>query len=169
MTPVLVNWKKARRHMETQTFKYDPSRFDEVKKALIKKWVPILIVAFGVGLYISVVNKKTSAEFLFATAPFTIIFAFIIVSIRSLSIIRRRKEQYESFRLVIDEGAISREQINTPTIRILKIDILRIDKNRTGRFTIRGKNYSDVIYVAEQIENYNELKGILQQIKPFNV
>ena len=155
--------------METQTFKYDPSRFDEVKKALLKKWVPILIVAFGVGLYISVVNKKTTAEFLFTTAPFTIIFAFIIVSIRSLNIFKRRKELYESYRLLIDENAISREQVYSPTVRILKIDILRIDKNRNGCFIITGRNYGDVIEVAKQIENYDELESVLRQIKPFDV
>jgi len=155
--------------MRTLTFKYEPNRFDEVKKALLKKWVPILIVAFGVGMYISVGAKKNSADFLITTAPFTIIFAFIIVSIRSFSIIERNKKRYESYRLLIDENAIVREQLGSPVVRLLKSEILRIDKNRNGSFTIRGRNYGDVIDVAEQVENYSELEGTLQRIKPFNV
>ncbi len=130
---------------------------------------PILIVAFGVGMYIAVSSKNNSADFLIATAPFTVIFAFIIVSIRSFSIISRHKRRYESYRLMIDDNAIIREQMGSPVVRLLISDILRIEKDRYGRFTIRGKNYSDVIDVAEQVENYNELEGILQRIKPFNV
>ena len=154
--------------MQTQIFCNDPNRFDEVKKTLVKKWVPVLIVAFGVGLHIAMRNEKNSTDILLTAAPFAIIFAFIIVSIRSFSIIKNQKALYESYRLLIDENAISRELTNMPTVRILKIDIIRIDKNKNRGFTIRGKNYGDVIDVAAQIDNYAELESILQQIRPFN-
>ena len=155
--------------MQTQIFKNDPNRFAEVKKALVKKWIPVLIVAFGVGLFIAMRNEKNSTDILLTTAPFAIIFAFIIVCIRSFSIIKNQKALYESYRLLIDENAISREQVNTPTVKILKIDILRIDQNKNTSFTIRGRNYGDVIDVAEQIDNYAELESILQEIRSFNV
>ena len=120
--PILPCWSDERAtkiDMQTLTFKNDPNRFDEVKKAQLKKWVPILIVAFGVGMYIAVSSKNNSADFLIATAPFTVIFAFIIVSIRSFSIISRHKRRYESYRLMIDDNAIIREQMGSPVVRFI--------------------------------------------------
>ena len=64
--------------------------------------------------------------------------------------VNRQKEIFDSYRLTLDNNAITREQHKTPTITISNTDVIEIVKNSNGSFTIKGNSPVNVIGVPSQ-------------------
>lgn len=79
---------------------------------------------------------------------------------------RRQKKIFESFRLIVDDDALVREQLYTATITIKKQDIRKIIRLSTGQFLVDGGSKLNSIVIPSQIENGDELRRILSEIKP---
>jgi hypothetical protein len=153
-----------------RTFKYDLNRFAELKKTMLKGTIPIMLVALAAGLYVGLHGSQTETESVSRmpiVLPVTILVALIALALGLAQAVKRRRALYESYRLSIDENGITREQANTPTIRIMKSDITAITRNANKSFTLKGNSIRDVIGVGAQIENYDELEQVLRQIRPF--
>lgn len=151
-----------------RTFKYDLNRFAELKKAMLKGTLPIMLVALAAGLYIGLGNSQSHpTPMLPAILSVSITGALIALAIGLSRAVKRQRALYESYRLSIDEDGITREQSNTPTIRIMKADVTFIAKNANGSFTITGKSIREVIGIGAQIEDRDELEQMLRQIRPF--
>jgi hypothetical protein len=82
---------------------------------------------------------------------------------------KRTKEQFKSYTLTITDTEIIRVQKNTPTITHLKSDISEIIKQHNGGFSIMKQSKNDMIGVPSQIEEYDKLEGILNQIMPVKI
>jgi hypothetical protein len=153
-----------------RTFKYDPKRFAELRKTMLTGSIPIIVIALAAGLYMGLRNahsETSSVNVLLIAVPVSVFLALIAGGIGLARGVKRQRVLYESYRLTIDESGIIREQFNTPTIRIMKSDITLIAKNANRSFTIKGRNNREVIGIAGQVEDYEELEQILRQIKPF--
>ena len=67
--------------------------------------------------------------------------------------VNRQKEIFDSYRLTLDNNAITREQHKTPTITISNTDVIEIVKNSNGSFTLKGNSPVNVIGVPSQIDD----------------
>jgi hypothetical protein len=149
-----------------RTFKYNAERFSELRKMIIIRSLLVLVPAVAVGLYIGLRGAEPAV--LSIAIPVSILGVTMASGFGLLRGIKRQRALYETYRLTVDENAVTREQQNTQTIRLLKSDITLITKNGNGSFTIKGKNPRDVIGIAPQIENYEELELLLRQMRPFS-
>jgi hypothetical protein len=154
-----------------RTFKYDPARFSELRKIILKGSIPVMLAAIAVGFYVGFSirqSQNSSVNVLPVAIPISVLLALLAGRIGLTRAVKRQRVLFESYRVTIDESAIIREQFNTPTIRIMKSDITLIAKNANKSLTIKGRNNREVIGIGAQIEDYDELEKILRQIKPFS-
>lgn len=146
-------------------FQIKENGFAEIKKALIIKTIPVAILAAGTGLTISHINSNGQ------TTDVNVLLFLIPLVVGALAFglfkgINRQKELFESYKLIVNEYEIVREQNNTQTISIPRNEIKSIIKNPKGILTIVGSSNTDVIGVPSQINNSEKLEQILSEIKP---
>ena len=148
-----------------QQFKIKPGGFEEIRKATLVKTIPIALIAVGIGFAISHFNSNGATS-----GADTLIFVIPIMlgalSVGLYSGIKRQKQIFESYTLTVDTDAITREQYNTPPITIVKSEIMEINKNPNGSFTIKGNSMLNMIGVPAQIDNYETLERSLGEMKP---
>jgi hypothetical protein len=148
-----------------QQFKTREDGFKEIKKQLLIRTLPIILVAVTVGIVIGSVNSKNK-ETDINILPFFIPLAALSVGFGLYRGVNRQKDLFDSFTLTLTNNLITREQLNTPTISIYFNEIKEIRKNRNGGFTVKGKNPTDTINIPPQMENYSELEKSLNKIIP---
>ncbi len=155
-----------------RTFKYDPNRFAELKKIMMGRSLSLpLVAAVALGLYMGFSNGQSTADSvnaLLIVLPVSILVMVIALGSGLARGIKRQRVLYESYRLTIDENSITREQFNTPTIRIMKSDITLIAINPNRSITIKGRDNREVIGIAPQIEDYEGLEQVLREVRPFS-
>jgi len=148
-----------------EEFQIRENGFNEIKKAIIIKTIPIAILAAGTGLVISHFNTN-GQESDINVFPFVIPIIIGALAFGLFKGINRQKELFESYRLIINENEIIREQNNTQTISIHHNEIKSIIRTPEGILTIVGNSNTDIIGVPSQINNSEKLAQILSQIKP---
>lgn len=148
-----------------QQFKIRQEGFKEIRKQLLIRTLPIILIVIIVGIVISTVNAKNK-ETDINVLPFFIPLAVVSVAFGLYRGVNRQKGLFDSFTLTLSNNLITREQINTPTISIYFNDIKEIRKHRNGSFTVKSKNPTDLINIPTQIENYSELEQSLAKIIP---
>jgi hypothetical protein len=151
-----------------QQFKVRQDGFREIRKQLLIRAVPIMLVSATAGVVISSINSKNKESDI-NVLPFMIPFIVMAVGIGLYRGLKRQKNLFESFTLTLLNNLITREQLNTPTVSIYFNEIKEIRKNRNGTLTVRGKNPTDIIHIPTQIENYSELELLLNKIIPITV
>ncbi len=148
-----------------EEFQIKENGFKEVKKAMLIKSIPILILAAGAGVAISYLNPNGPPSDV-NVFPFVIPIIIGALVFGLLKGINRQKGLFESFKLIINENEIIREQVNTPTISIAYNDVKSIIRNPNGILTIVGNSTSDIIGVPSQINNLEKLEQLLTQVQP---
>jgi hypothetical protein len=148
-----------------QTFKIRQDGFKEIKKQMLIRTIPIVLIAVTVGIVISPINSKDKAEDI-NILPIIIPLVAASVGFGLYRGVNRQKALFESYTLTITNNLITREQLNTPTISIYFNDIKEIAKHKNGSFTIKGKDAVDLIGIPAQIDDYTQLETALQQIQP---
>ena len=149
-----------------QQFKISQDGFKEIKKQMLIRAIPLMLIALTVGIVIGTVNSKEKTKEI-NVLPFVIPFCAVVIGLGLYRGVNRQKGLFDSYTLTFTNNLITREQLNTQTISIYFNDIKEIVKNRNGSFTIKGKDVTDMIVVPSQIENYGKLQEILVQLKPF--
>lgn len=146
-------------------YKIKTDGFKEIQKKIILTTVPMSLIAVSVGVYISTVNTKSNENDI-NVLPFIIPLLICLLGYGLYKSIKRQKIIFESYRLVINEEHISREQFNTSIITIPLMQIASITKYKNGTIIIIGKNKGDTIVVPTQVENYDEIEQKLDTINP---
>jgi hypothetical protein len=144
-------------------YKIKMNAFKEIKKKMIFTSILKSLVTFSVGIYIVTVNMKTEKNDI-NVLPYVIPLLLLPLGFGIFIGIKRQKKLIESYRLIINEESIVREQFNTSEIAIPIHQISTITKHKNGTITIQGKDKTDTIAIPVQIENYNE---ILKKIAVF--
>ncbi len=154
-------------------FKIRPERLNELKKQMFIKVVPLVFLTFTGVLcinYFTNTQPMNVDAFIFSASVFLIAMVYGINKGA-----KRQIKLLEHYTLFISDQEIRREQNNTPLLTIPTSEIFTILKNRNGSFSIIGKmtktaglKYTtNVINVPAQIENYNQIEKLLQNIRPF--
>lgn len=146
-------------------FQIKENGFTEIKKTMIIKTIPIAILATGTGLAISHFNTNGQSSDV-NVLPFVIPIIIGALAFGLFKGINRQKGLFESYKLIINENEIIREQNNTQTISIPRNEIKSIIRNPKGILTIVGNSNTEIIGVPSQINNSEKLEQILSQIKP---
>ncbi|MGC4039978.1 MAG: hypothetical protein QM710_04075 [Flavobacterium sp.] len=147
-----------------QEFKISEDRYKEITKATLIKAVPIMVLAMSAGITISYVNTKDQQNEI-NIFPYMIPFMILLMAFTMYRAVKRQMELLKSYRLIIENNTITREQYNTPTITIPIEKLNGIVKNPNGSFTIKGSSSFDVIVVPQQIVGYDELEKSLAEMK----
>ena len=148
-----------------QEYKIRQDGLKEIKKQMLVRTIPIMLIAVTVGITISVVNSKDNSSDV-NILPMTIPFFAVVVGLSLYRGVNRQRSLLESYQLVLTNNLVTREQLNTQTISIYFNDIKEIVKNKNGSFIIKGKDPTDLIAIPAQIENYTEIENILARITP---
>jgi hypothetical protein len=151
-----------------QQFRVRQDGFKEIRKQLLIRAVPIMLVSATAGVVISSLNSKNKQSDI-NVLPFIIPFVAVAVGFGLYRGVKRQKSLFDSFTLTLSDNLITRQQLNTPTISIYFNDIKEIRKNSNGTLTVRGKNPTGIIHIPTQIENYSELESLLNNIIPITV
>lgn len=154
-----------------RTFAYNAARFADFRKIILMKSVPATLLATAAGLYLGLRDVQVQPgpiNMVLIVVPLAIVLGLFSLWKGLARGIKRQRALYESFRLTIDDGGITRMQLDTPTIRIANEDINRIVKSQNGSYTITGKNQDEVIVIDTRINNHDELEQLLLRIKTFD-
>jgi len=150
-----------------QQFKIAPDKLSEFKRILIRRTVAmsLIIGCFClVGTYFLL--KKNSAEDdinpLFVSIPVTVLIFGILTNKK----IKKQKEVAETYTLTVNDEIISREQADLPTLSLMRNEIKKITRTKTGSLFINGSRIMEQIEIPPQIDNYAQLYDILEKIKP---
>ena len=144
-------------------YRIDMSRFGEVRKQVMVKTIPLMLLAGATGIGISLFGNKDGGSTT-AVLPFVIPMSILALGYGLYLGIRRQKELMASYRLTISGNIITREQGNTPTISIYFSEVKQILKGKNGGMVVAGKNPADVIIIPAQIERATELETELSSI-----
>jgi type III secretory pathway component EscS len=151
-----------------EKFKIKENGFDEVRKKVLYRTIPIVIIAAAGGLLISLFNSNGQTTEV-NTLPFVIPIIIGALAFGLFKGLNRQKQIFNSFILTIDEIEVTREQALTPAISIPVSEIQQIIKNSKGTFVIKGKSPQEVIGIPSQIENSEALESFLSELKSITV
>ncbi len=151
-----------------QVFKIKEGGFKEIKKQMLIRSLPTILIAVVVAIVINSINSGDKAAEV-NVLPFVIPIVAISIGIGIYRGIERQRKLFESYTLTISSNLVRREQFNTPTISIYTDEVQTITQNPNGSFIIKGKDAADLIIVPAQIDNYTQLEAILQSIQPLQV
>jgi hypothetical protein len=98
-----------------------------------------------------------------------VVMALLVIGVMVFSYFqnfKRKKLAISSYRLVLEQGCISRFQHNLPPIRLTADDIVRITENTQGVLTVASTDKYRAIYIPTQITNRAELLQELTALQP---
>jgi hypothetical protein len=146
-------------------FKLQAGTFNQLRKKMILRVMPIIVIML---VFVVVMNQLNPAykDSDINVLPIVIPFMLMAMGAGIFISISRQKKMYESYCLTISESMISRDQLFTPMIGISPLEVSQITLNPDNGFTIKGRTTRDIIIVPAQIENYTEVKRLLEEIMP---
>lgn len=151
-----------------ETFKIKSNGFNEIKKQTIIRAVPLLLISMSFGIGIVFLNSKNKEDVLSAL-PFMLPIMLFALGFGIYNGLKRQKMLFERYQLIFSENTIVREQANTPIVSIQIEEVKSIIKDKKGGYSIKGKTAVDTILIPAQIENYEKLEILFNQIKPIDV
>jgi hypothetical protein len=147
-----------------QEYNITPSGFKEIKKRLLIKMAPLILIAVVAVIIVSLLNSTDKVDT--STLPLVIIVIALVIGSSMYRGVQKQKAFFESYTLTIKSNMVTRTQLNTRTISIYLNDIIEIIKIKNGNFVIKGKDPDDIIVILAQIDSYDQLEQALNQIKP---
>ncbi|RZJ72045.1 hypothetical protein [Flavobacterium sp.] len=146
-----------------KTYKITPQGLDEIKRQMLKKGLPILVVAAIVGISISALNANNSDSDV-NVLPFVIPILALFLGFSIYRTVKKQAEIFQSYELTIDEFAISRAQMNLPTAEIPTVKIDSIKRVSTGSLIVSGNGFQ--ILVPKQLQDFAEIESKLASFNP---
>lgn len=119
-----------------------------------------LAAASGFVIVILKDNSRESLYSLFFSVP-------VMIAIMSFSMVRnmkRHRKAFESYRLLIEPGSVTRIEEGSPLLKIYREDIVSIEKTYTGGYVIKGKGPLNTILVPPQMQHPADLENALRQL-----
>lgn len=148
-----------------QQFRIRPNGFAEIRKKILIRVIPVMVLALAAGIISSQINAQEKAADV-NILPFFIPFIVGVMGFTVWRSLKKQQKLLESYVLTIDENVITREQLNTEEITIYFHEVKEIIKNNVGGIAIKGFDKTDVILIPAQIEKHAELEALLSQVKP---
>jgi hypothetical protein len=146
-----------------QKFGLRKDAFKELRKKMLTRTIPLMVIAATAGIAISSLNRKNTPDDV-NVLPIVIPMAAIVVGFSLFRSTKAQQAILESYTLTISDVAIKRDQLNTETISISLNDIEAIIKQKSGAFLVMGKAKQDLINIPAQIESYEAVEAALQKL-----
>lgn len=147
-----------------QQFKIKQGGFNEIRRMMIIRFIPMLIMLMVVVILINYYGPNADPETDVLPIALPIFLAAMAAGVYIS--IKRTKAQLDSYVITISENSITREQLYTPTISLYFNEIKEIVKQKNGSFTIKGSDANNPIGIFAQVENYEQLEASLNAILP---
>jgi hypothetical protein len=139
----------------------DAKSIKEEKTILWFGGISLIISIFSI-LFLNLISDDFTRWFVIISIVFIAIIVFIFIYGIKMS-----KKLLNSYVLTIDEeGTITREQKDTPTVTIQKQDISEIIKRKDGGFVIRSTDWETFFHIPSEVEKPLELEETLNLIHP---
>lgn len=148
-----------------EEFQIREGGFNEIKKAMIIRAIPIAIVVAGFVWAVDHFNTNEQNSDI-NVLPFMIPIGMGVLIFGFFKAMKWQKGLFESYRLIINDEEIIRVQNSTPTISIPHQEIKSIIRNPKGVITITGESRTEIIGIPSQIDNKEKLERLLSEIKP---
>ena len=149
-----------------QVFTVRPDGFARIRKKMLWRLVPFFLGLIIILLVATSFYQLGSFGFAMSSELYFPIVVAIFFGWRLYREVSKQKKIYETYTLTIDDFSITREQHNTPPFTIYIDNVTDIIKNKHAAFIIKGKSAAEIIVVPSQMDNYDELEGLLNTIKP---
>lgn len=147
---------------DAKQFKIKEDGFKEIRKQILMRSIPLMLISGTVGLLIFVFNTANKDLPEGNVLPYIIPMILVFFALGTINVLKRQKAIYKSYELRIDENGIARQQASTPTISLLFSEIKSITKSKQGAYVIAGNNRSNLIIVPAQLEELDVLINIIQ-------
>jgi hypothetical protein len=145
-------------------FRISEEGIKKIRKIALAKSIPLSVLSAGVGIAVSSVSQASVQE-LMSVVPMMLVLVGGSIGLGIFLSIKRQIGVLRSYRLTFDDEAITREQNNTPTIRIPLSELRSWSQTPGGGYVISGPAPL-VIIVPVQIENAPLLVELLRGINP---
>lgn len=142
-------------------FRNDPDRFNEVRNKTLKWALPTIFFSMALGVAFPVYMIRNFNILTFGIFILLLLAIFIIAVYLGLY---RLRQAYDSYKLIIGNGAITKAQFNMLPITISQGEIKKIVKKANGSILIKTHNPLLYIAVPAQLQNYNEMEGLINQL-----
>jgi hypothetical protein len=144
-------------------YKNTTEGFAALRKHMIKRAGPIMLMSFTAGLVICYGTNNVN------TSIYVWVIIIVLLSLVFVFALRRginqQKENYYSYRLQINKDDLSRQQNGLSSITISFNDIIRITEGKLGDLHVKGRKATDTIAISPYIENYEQVKATLQGVQ----
>lgn len=147
---------------DAKQFKIKADGFKEIRKQIIMRLIPLIVISGTIGLLIFVFSPANNVHPEVNVLPYIIPMILVFFALGTINVLKRQKAIYKSYTLKIDENGITRQQASTPTISLLFSEIKSITKSKQGAYVIAGNNRSNLIIVPAQLEELDVLINIIQ-------
>jgi len=146
-----------------QEFRISEAGFKKLKRRMLLLTIIPFVIVVTIFSLTNILGSKhdTDNTWLYVLPIFP-----IMLGISSYRSIKKQKKFLETYKVTISDNEVTREQMNTPPLTISFMEIREIIKSEKGHFTIKGAGSRDIIYVANWIENPEELEQRLQALAP---
>lgn len=148
-----ILFKNDTQSMMMKQFRIKENGFNEIRKQILVRMIPLVVISASFGLVIVEYNSASSGRPDINVFPIVIPIILGAFSYGIYKAVKRQKLLYETYVVKFDDDCLIREQANTPTIKILYKDIKKITKPNLGGIVIVGNNSSNVIFVPAQIDD----------------
>lgn len=144
-------------------FTLDPEGFFELRKRMLYRSIPLLLLAMIAGSYIA--EKTMSNQFggSFDVLPFVLPISLIAVSIGLSRGIKIQRDNWESYELVFKNSSIIRVQNNVPRIEIKESEVSKIIEARNGDLNVNTTDKRKTILIPHNLINFEEVKSYLDK------
>ena len=131
---------------------------------IVVRGLPMMVLAMVAGGWMSYYSssRQDAPYFWFIMIPLFL----VLLGAGMYRGIQRQKKLFLSYRLTIDEQGITREQANTPIIRLASEEMQEIYKDANGSYAVKGRSINHTILIPAQIENPAALENELAQFLP---
>jgi hypothetical protein len=146
-------------------YKNIPADFAILKKRILTKAIPLVSISALVGLSISSLSEKNQPIDLY-TWIIIILFTSALMIFAVAKSIKAQKENYNNYLLTVGSDSLSRQQSNLPSITLFFNEITQITEDKYGDLLVKGQKNSQIIAISAFIENYDEVKSLLQSVHP---
>lgn len=147
-----------------KTYKNIKEGFKEIQKKSLTRTIPLMAAALVVSIGINFGSKPGEVN----TWPYLILLISGVLVFSLYKGLNRQRKIFESYLLTIDDDFIQRDQLNTPTVKIIKDEIKEIIAYPNGGFAIVGKTKTDLIVVTKYIDSITDVENSLKRLKQFS-
>jgi hypothetical protein len=146
-------------------YKNIPADFVILKKRILTKAIPLVLISVLVGLSILFFSERNQPIDLY-TWIIIILFISALMIYAVAKSIKAQKENYNNYLLTVGSDFLSRQQSNLPAITLFFNEITQITEDKYGDLLVKGQTNNHVIAISAFIENYDEIKHRLQSLHP---